>query len=661
MLAINHLDIRYGEKHLFKDISTVVHPGDRIGLVGVNGTGKSTLMKIMAAEIAADDGVVSKSKHFSVGYLPQEPAVLNSQRTLYEEAVQSFADLLELQKEADRLHKLLGESDETSAGFDDILQRQGEIQQQLDASDIYKIRTQTETVLFGLGFSEEDLQAEVSSFSGGWIMRLLLARMLLQSPSLLLLDEPTNHLDLDSLTWLESFLQSYHGALVIISHDRTFLDRTTSQTWELSLGRLTSYKGNYSKYIQDKEERRRIDKASYDNQQARIRQTMRFVERFRAKSTKARQVQSKLKQLDRLERVELAEEEHSIRFTFPPAPHSGRDVMMIESIDKSFAGKSVFKEIGLNLQRGDKVAVVGVNGAGKSTLLKILAGQLEPDGGRCRLGSGVQLTYFGQHQAQELPADFTVLESLSHVAGDMTITRMRSLLGAFLFRGEDVDKKVSVLSGGEKSRLALARMIAVPANCMLLDEPTNHLDMLSQEVLQEAMRQYDGTIVVVSHNRYFVDCFINKVLEIKDGRATIFDGTVAEYVAGQERLSLKQSDDSILSGQDGPDLQDPQQQGSRKEKRRQEALKREKRRKVAGPWLKKLAEAEKKVEKLERLKDELEAELADPDLYQKSDNWSAVNQKYNDCARRLDRWMSRWEEAQARIDEIDRDEVGLTD
>jgi len=657
MLTINHLDIRYGEKHLFKDISTVVHPGDRIGLVGVNGTGKSTLMKIMAAEVVADDGVVSKSKHFTVGYLPQEPSLLSSQRSLYEEALQSFDDLLELQKEADRLNKMLGTTDQSSEDFADILKRQGEIQHQLDISDIYTIRTKTEKVLFGLGFSEADLQAEVASFSGGWVMRLLLAKMLLQSPSLLLLDEPTNHLDLDSLTWLESFLQTYHGALVIISHDRMFLDRTTSQTWELSLGQLTSYKGNYSRYVQDKEERRRIEKASYDNQQAQIKQTMRFVERFRAKSTKARQVQSKLKQLDRLERIELGEEEHSIRFSFPPAPHSGRDVMMVESIDKSFAGKSVFTSVDLQLQRGDKVGVVGVNGAGKSTLLKILAGLLPPDSGSRRLGSGVQATYFGQHQAQELAPDFTVLESLSHVAGDMTITQMRSLLGAFLFRGEDVDKKVSVLSGGEKSRLALARMIAVPANCMLLDEPTNHLDMLSQEVLQEAMRQYDGTIVVVSHNRYFVDSFITKVLEIKNKEATIFDGTVAEYLEYSERLALKggvedTTDEEAESGAEN-------QQSSRKEKRRQEALKREKRRKIAGPWLKKLAEAEKKVEKLDRLKDELETELADPELYQRSDDWSAINQKYRDCTRRLERWMNRWEEAQMKIDEIDRIEDGM--
>ena len=657
MLSINHLDIRYGDKHLFRDVSTVIHPGDRIGLVGVNGTGKSTLMKIMAEETAADDGVMSRSKHFTVAYLPQEPALISSGRTLYEEAEQAFADLLELQREADRLNEILGSNDE-QAHFGELLERQGQIQQMLDSSDIYTVRTQTEKVLFGLGFSQQDLDKPVSSFSGGWIMRLLLAKMLLQAPSLLLLDEPTNHLDLDSLTWLESFLQTHEGALVIISHDRTFLDRTTTQTWELSLGRLTTYKGNYSKYVEDKEERRRIDKASYDNQQAQIRQTMRFVERFRAKSTKARQVQSKLKQLDRLELVELAEEEHSIKFSFPPAPHSGRDVLMAEAIAKSYDTEQVFDGVDLHLQRGDKVAVVGVNGAGKSTLLKILAGQLRRDRGSIRMGAGVQLTYFGQHQAQELAPDFTVLESLSHAAGDMTMTRMRSLLGAFLFRGEEVDKKVLVLSGGEKSRLALARMIAVPANCMLLDEPTNHLDMLSQEVLQEAMRQYDGTIVVVSHNRYFVDRFINKVLEIKNGRATLFDGTVAEYLERQERLSQRPLEPAAVTDTEVEAQINKDNQLSRKEKRRQEALKRERRRELAGPWLKKLAEAEKKVEELEVLKEKLEIKLADPDLYQDSAGWSEVNKEYDDCNRRLDRWMNRWEEAQIRMDEIDNAENG---
>jgi len=652
MLSVNHLDIRYGGKHLFKDVSTVVYPGDRIGLVGVNGTGKSTLMKIMAGETETDDGVVHRSRHFSVAYLPQESGALLSDRSLYQEAESSFGEILALQHELEVLNQQISIAAAESDEFSELLERQGEIQHHLDNNDIYTIRSRVEKVLHGLGFSTEDLQAPVSTFSGGWVMRLLLAKMLLASPSLLLLDEPTNHLDLESLTWVETFLQSHNGALVIISHDRTFLDRTTTQTWELSLGNLTCYKGNYSKYVVEKEERRHIEKAAYQNQQAHIRQTMRFVERFKAKATKARQAQSKLKQLNKIERIELAEDEHQIKFTFPPAPQSGRDVLVVGGLSKSYGDKQVFKSAELHLERGDKVAVVGVNGAGKSTLMRILAGQVEPDEGTLRFGTGVKPTYFGQHQAQELPLNYNVLETLSHAAEDMTITRMRSLLGAFLFRGEDVEKKVSVLSGGEKSRLALARMIATPANCMLLDEPTNHLDMTSQDVLQEAMRQYDGTIIVVSHNRYFLDCFVNKVIEVKDGEVTLYEGNVAEYLYKQEQIALRESEKKKNTVQElepsGESTRD-----NKKERRRQEAQRRQERQRRAGSWLKKLAEAEKKVEDLEEQKDELEAIMADPELYQDQQAWNQTSSDYDKCSRRLERWLDQWEEAQSKIDKID--------
>lgn len=652
MLSVNHLDIRYGGKHLFKDVSTVVYPGDRIGLVGVNGTGKSTLMKIMAGETETDDGVVHRSRHFSVAYLPQESGALLSDRSVYQEAESSFGEILALQHELELLNQQISITAAESDEFSALLERQGEIQHHLDNNDIYTIRSRVEKVLHGLGFSTEDLQAPVSTFSGGWVMRLLLAKMLLASPSLLLLDEPTNHLDLESLTWVETFLQSHSGALVIISHDRTFLDRTTTQTWELSLGNLTTYKGNYSKYVVEKEERRHIEKAAYQNQQAHIRQTMRFVERFKAKATKARQAQSKLKQLNKIERIELAEDEHQIKFTFPPAPQSGRDVLMVGGLSKSYGDKQVFKRVELHLERGDKVAVVGVNGAGKSTLMRILAGQVEPDDGTLRFGTGVKPTYFGQHQAQELPLNYNVLETLSHAAEDMTITRMRSLLGAFLFRGEDVEKKVSVLSGGEKSRLALARMIATPANCMLLDEPTNHLDMTSQDVLQEAMRQYDGTIIVVSHNRYFLDCFVNKVIEVKDGEVTLYEGNITEYLYKQEQIALRESEktkNSVQEMEPGGEFT----RDNKKERRRQDAQRRQERQRRAGSWLKKLTEAEKKVEDLEEQKDELEAIMADPELYQDQQAWSQTSSDYDKCSRRLERWLDQWEEAQAKIDEID--------
>lgn len=657
MLSVNHLDIRYGEKYLFRDISIQVHAGNRIGLVGVNGAGKSTLLKIMAGIMATDDGVVNRSRHFTVGYLPQESSALLSDKTLYEEAESAFASLLALQQEAETLNEELQNADPESEEFKEMLERQGEIQHRLDGSDIYTVRARIEKVLLGLGFKQEDMDTPASSFSGGWLMRLMLAKMLLEAPSLLLLDEPTNHLDLESLTWVEEFLRNHKGAMVVISHDRTFLDKTTEITWEISLGRLTAYKGNYSYYIKEKEERRSIEKSSYDNQQAKIKQTMRFVERFRSKSTKAKQVQSRVKQLEKMDIIEIEGDEQQIRFSFPPAPPSGRDVLQVENLSKSFAGKQVFRDVNLQLQRGDKVAVVGVNGAGKSTFLKILAGLIEADEGLVRLGSNVRLSYFGQHQAQELSPQLSALETMALAGEDLTVTRMRSLLGAFLFRGEEVDKKVAVLSGGEKSRLALAKMIATPANLMLLDEPTNHLDMSSQEVLQEAMAQYDGTIVVVSHNRYFVDSFVNKVMEVKGGRITIFEGDISEYLLKQAELAEeRQAAAAITAGKTvvgiatGDSTRD-----TKKERKKQEAERRQERSRRAGSWLQKAKEAEEKIEVLEAEKDELEAIMADPELYKDEKAWTRTSRDYEDCKRRLERWYGQWETAQGKIEEIDAD------
>jgi ATP-binding cassette, subfamily F, member 3 len=655
MLSVNHLDIRYGEKYLFRDISIQVHTGNRIGLVGVNGAGKSTLLKIMAGITATDDGVVNRSRHFTVGYLPQESSALLSDKTLYEEAESAFASLIALQQEGELLHQELQEADPDSEEFKEMLERQGEIQHRLDGSDIYTVRARIEKVLLGLGFKQEDLDAPAASFSGGWLMRLMLAKMLLEAPSLLLLDEPTNHLDLESLTWVEEFLRNHKGAMVVISHDRAFLDKTTEITWEISLGRLTAYKGNYSYYIKEKEERRSIEKSSYDNQQAKIKQTMRFVERFRSKSTKAKQVQSRVKQLEKMDLIEIEGDEQQIRFTFPPAPPSGRDVLQVENLSKSYQGKQVFAGVNLQLQRGDKVAVVGVNGAGKSTFLKILAGLIEQDEGLVRLGSNVRLSYFGQHQAQELSPQLSALETMALAGEDLTVTRMRSLLGAFLFRGDEVEKKVAVLSGGEKSRLALAKMIATPANLMLLDEPTNHLDMSSQEVLQEAMAQYDGTIVVVSHNRYFVDSFINKVMEVKNGKISVYEGDITEYLLKQAEMAeqhqaavaaIGKSD--MAGGPVGDSSRD-----NRKERKKQEAERRQERSRRAGPWLQKAREAEEKIELLEAEKDEIEAIMADPELYKDEKAWAGTSREYEECKRRLERWYGLWETAQGKIEEID--------
>ena len=655
MLSINDLNLQYGSKPIFRNVAAQIHTGDRVGLAGVNGAGKSTLLRIMCGEQDVDPGIVSRASWFSVAYLPQEVTIDLDGRSLFDEAQSAFDDVLAQQEQLDRVSEELALLDPDSPEIDSLLALQGDLQHALEGCDVFRIRPQIERVLFGLGFSAGDLDRPVGNFSGGWIMRLLLAKLLLKKPSLLLLDEPTNHLDLDSLTWLEDFLLQYQGAMVIISHDRAFLDRVTAITWELSLGRLTVFRGNYSHYLVEKAQRLEMERAAYDNQQAQIRQSERFITRFRAKSTKSKQVQSRVKQLEKLDRIELSETERSIHFNFPPAAPSGRDVLTLEDVRKSFAGRTVFDGVSLNLQRGDKLAVVGVNGAGKTTLLKILAG-LETAEGTVRPGHNVILSYFGQHQAQELAGDQSILDTVYHTAVDMTITQVRSLLGAFLFTGDEVEKQVRVLSGGEKSRVALARMLVRPANLMLLDEPTNHLDMSSQEILQEALAQYEGTIIVVSHNRFFVNSFVNKVLEIRNGRATIHEGNIDDYLEWRRREETRASETATQSSSGTrPVAAGDENSADRKVQRRQRALERQELNKKLGPWRRKSEEAEQEIDRHERRKAELEALMAEPDLYSDQERWSATSREYGQVERHLERAFQRWEEAQAAIEAIEKE------
>ena len=655
MLSINDLNLQYGSKPIFRNVAAQIHTGDRVGLAGVNGAGKSTLLRIMCGEQDVDPGIVSRASWFSVAYLPQEVTIDLDGRSLFDEAQSAFDDVLAQQEQLDRVSEELALLDPDSPEIDSLLALQGDLQHALEGCDVFRIRPQIERVLFGLGFSAGDLDRPVGNFSGGWIMRLLLAKLLLKKPSLLLLDEPTNHLDLDSLTWLEDFLLQYQGAMVIISHDRAFLDRVTAITWELSLGRLTVFRGNYSHYLVEKAQRLEMERAAYDNQQAQIRQSERFITRFRAKSTKSKQVQSRVKQLEKLDRIELSETERSIHFNFPPAAPSGRDVLTLEDVRKSFAGRTVFDGVSLNLQRGDKLAVVGVNGAGKTTLLKILAG-LETAEGTVRPGHNVILSYFGQHQAQELAGDQSILDTVYHTAVDMTITQVRSLLGAFLFTGDEVEKQVRVLSGGEKSRVALARMLVRPANLMLLDEPTNHLDMSSQEILQEALAQYEGTIIVVSHNRFFVNSFVNKVLEIRNGRATIHEGNIDDYLEWRRREETRASETATQSSSATRAVAaGDENSADRKVQRRQRALERQELNKKLGPWRRKSEEAEQEIDRHERRKAELEALMAEPDLYSDQERWSATSREYGQVERHLERAFQRWEEAQAAIEAIEKE------
>ncbi|HET98612.1 MAG TPA: ABC transporter ATP-binding protein [Desulfurivibrio alkaliphilus] len=662
MLTIQNLSIQFGEKHLFKNLSAKVHPHDRIGLVGVNGAGKSTLIKIMAGVRAMDEKVVVRAKKATVGYLPQEIEAFPPGRSLYEEAESAFAEALALQRELEEVNRQLAAVTEDNEECRSLLTRQGELQHALESHDIFRIRSEVEKVLTGLGFKESEFDKDCHAFSGGWRMRLLLAKLLLARPALLLLDEPTNHLDLESLTWLEDFLKSYAGALVMISHDRVFLDNISTSIWELSLGNLTVYKGNYSRYLLQKEERMEIQRAAYENQQANIQQTMRFVERFRAKSTKASQVQSRLKQLEKIDRIELEESEARVDFRFPPAPPGGRLAVEVQGLAKSYGKLQVFNGLSFLLQRGEKMAVVGVNGAGKSTLVKILAGLVAADGGKIRFGHNVQASYFGQHQAQELDQRLTVYDTVFQATTEMTVTQVRSLLGAFLFRGDEVDKKVAVLSGGEKSRLALAKMIAVPSNLLILDEPTNHLDMTSQEVLQEAMRRYDGSIIVVSHNRHFVNTFADKVLEIRDGRGTAYEGNIDDYLDKLRRdretavaAEAAAEQPARVGKGSSPSLPEKAEQdktrGKDKEARREQAQQRQRLNQTLAPLRKKAVQTEAESEKLERRKGELEKLLADPETYNRQEEFGELSKEYADLERRLERLYELWDKLQAEIEQ----------
>jgi len=653
MLSINHLSIQFGDKHLFKDVSVRVHPADRIGLAGVNGAGKSTLVKIMSGARKMDAGVVVRGKRTTCGYLPQEAVKFPAGRTLFSEAETAFAEALALKKELDTINKTLETASPDSSGFENLLQRQGEIQHILEQSDIFQMQSQIEKVLGGLGFKQQDFQKSCNEFSGGWIMRLMLAKLLLSKPSLLLLDEPTNHLDIESLTWLEDFLRSYDGALIIISHDRAFLDGITTTIWELSLGNLNVYKGNYTSYLKEKESRMKIQRAAYENQQAQIQQTMRFVERFRAKSTKASQVQSRLRQLEKLEKVEIDDVEHSVSFRFPPSPPSGRLAVDVSSLGKQFNGVDVFCDLNFQLHRGEKMAVVGVNGAGKSTLVRLLAGIEKPDSGTISYGHNVSISYFGQHQARELDPRLTVLETISLLENEMTNTRIRTLLATFLFRGDEVDKKVQVLSGGEKSRLALAKMIASPASLLILDEPTNHLDMTSQEILQEAMRQYDGAIIVVSHNRFFLNAFVGKVLEIKNGHASVHEGNIDDYLIKAKEERIEAAGIATTTSQDNKEETNGPGKPKGKEARKLSAKIRQEKNRLLSPLKTTLAGTEKEIESFEDTKSELEKALADPELYKNQDLFSEKSREYGIIEKKLSKCYQEWEAIQSKIDALE--------
>lgn len=539
MLSIDNITVRFGGFTLLDKISFVLNKNERIALAGKNGAGKSTLLKLIAGLKIPTSGAISRPKEISIGYLPQQ-MTLNDIRTVKEEAAIAFDHLQELERELQNLRKQIEErTDYESEEYNHIIQRSTDVQELLLMSGINDFEAEIEKTLLGLGFNRSDFNRPTSEFSGGWRMRIELAKILLQSPDVLLLDEPTNHLDIESIQWLENFLTTRAHAVILVSHDKAFLDNVTTRTIEIVLGDIHDYKVNYSKYLELRKERREQQIRAFENQQKQILDTERFIERFRYKATKSNQVQSRIKQLEKIDRIEIDEVDNSkLNLKFPPAPHSGSYPVIAENLAKSYGDHLVFSDVELTISRGEKVALVGKNGEGKSTFVKCIMNEIDFEG-KLELGHNVQIGYFAQNQAQLLDDNLTVFETIDYAAtGDIRF-KIRDILGAFMFGGEASDKKVSVLSGGERSRLAMIQLLLQPVNLLILDEPTNHLDIPSKEVLKQAIKEFDGTAIIVSHDRDFLDGLITKTFEFGGGKVVEHIGGIYDFLSKKNIENLQ--------------------------------------------------------------------------------------------------------------------------
>jgi ATP-binding cassette subfamily F protein 3 len=534
MIQLSAAGKRFGPKVLFQELDWLVTPQDRVGLVGANGTGKTTLLKMLAGEESLDYGTSNRQRGMRWGYLPQDGLSLSG-RTVFAECLSVFDEVHQMQREMEELAHRMAEVDHEGVEYQQIADRFHHLQAEIHARDAYSIEAEVGVVLNGLGFKKEDWERRTEEFSGGWQMRIALAKLLLEKPNLLLLDEPTNHLDLETRNWLEQYLANYPYAYVLISHDRYFLDVTVKKIAEIWNKKVWFYTGNYEKYLAQKTQRREQLEAAYQNQQAKVEQLQAFINRFRYQATKAKQVQSRIKELERMEKIEIPPEEKTIHFSFPQPQASGRLVAEAKDLGKSYGPKHVFSKANFVIERGDRIALVGVNGAGKSTLIKLLANLESPTAGEIKLGHKVEVDYFAQDQYKALDPQARLLDDLFTVAPRSTQTELRSLLGCFLFSEDDVFKNIGVLSGGERNRYALARMLLHPSNFLLLDEPTNHLDLRAKDVLLESLQKFTGTVVFVSHDRYFIDKLATRVFEIGEGRIEVFPGNYEDYLWRKNR------------------------------------------------------------------------------------------------------------------------------
>lgn len=604
MITFENISLSYGAKVLYDGINFLIGERDRIALVGPNGAGKTTLFKILLGLEDYESGSVEMAKSVNVGYLQQENIVEHG-RSLYNEVESIFTDILVLRSEIENAEAKLLLLDNNSDDYRKMLEDIGSWEHELENLGSSKIKSEIEKTLFGLGFSNDDLSKDTSAFSGGWQMRIAIAKLLLQNPSILLLDEPTNHLDILSQRWLENKLKNYEGALLVISHDQSFLDALCNRTFALRLGQLEIYEGNISFFEKESRARRELEKRQFENQQKKIQKTEAFIDRFRYKANKAKQVQSRIKALDKTERIEISNDEKEVHFHFPPASRSGQIIFNVQDLQKSFGELVLFQGLNLRIERGDCIAIVGPNGCGKSTLSKILA-LLEPyDKGDIGVGHNVEIAYFAQHQADVLNGKLDLVETLEEVPGMGKGMSIRSILGSFLFEGDEVFKKVGVLSGGEKSRLALAKILCKKSNCLILDEPTNHIDRATKKILQKAIQEYTGTTLIVSHDRHFLDPIINKVLELTKKGIRLFEGNISDYLQtideeeireGAEVESVSVNNKIITSSKDRRRLRAEMQ-------------------KEISPLRKKFKQLETEIESLENKSNDLEFQMADPDFF----------------------------------------------
>ena len=633
MIELKEIVLAYGARKIFDTATVVVNKGDRIGLVGSNGAGKTTLLRVIAGEEHLDSGSITKPRYATVGYLPQESIVVGS-RPLYDEVESAFADVLELRRQRDEADEILRTAPVGSPEYSDAIFTMGEAVRRLEDAEEIKLRSRVETVLHGLGFKPSDMDRPCSEFSGGWQMRIALAKLLLKEPSLLMLDEPTNHLDIESVAWLEDYLCGYEGAIIVVSHDRAFLNSLTNRTLHISKGRIDSYAGNYDFFEKDSQARRSHLLRAAQNQQKAIEKTERFIERFRYKATKAAQVQSRVKALDKMERIEVEEEDVSkISFRFPEPRRCGQVVLEVSDVCKSFGTHNVLNRVSFRVERGERVALVGVNGAGKSTLAKIITGELSHDSGKVSFGSNVDMSYFAQHQTDELDRSNDVLTEALNAAPLERKGEVRGLLGAFLFKGDDVFKRVSVLSGGEKNRLALAKMLLREFNFLILDEPTNHLDMNSKSVLQSALAAYAGTTLIVSHDRDFLDPIVDKVMELSPAGLRIFPGNLSDYV---DRLK---SEGKISLRSSGRAAAQEKKVSGQKTRRILAARKRAEISKIK----REIANIESEIAIAESDLAQVELEMSSPDFFKKGAQCASTTEHYNALKSKIDSLYADWE------------------